>query len=332
VPGAEVGVGGEDAAVEVDRGHVAEAGDGDVQQLLRRGLQVEGRTDVRPGLVEQGQAAAGAGGLALGALTARDIHDLSGHAHGPVAGAQQPVERDGPAAATRLGRQGPVEAQVDDGLAGLQDAVQGLLEPLRLRARQQVEDAQPAQVGRGDAEPFGEGLVDALDHAGPVEQDEAGGGLAEDGLGGGQIGLDPPELAQVHGHADDAAAPVLALGRHQVELGDALGAVAVAVGGGADPLLPGEDLGHPLPAAPPELAGREGGDGVTADGLLGGDVEELGGAVAPLADPPVRADGEGRDPYVVVDGAGLAVTPLRGRRLVHGVAHSFVTSVGIGRG
>jgi hypothetical protein len=172
----------------------------------------------------------------------------------------------------------------------------------------------------------------SADHAGPVEQDEAGGGLAEDGLGGGQIGLDPPELAQVHGHADDAAAPVLALGRHQVELGDALGAVAVAVGGGADPLLPGEDLGHPLPAAPPELAGREGGDGVTADGLLGGDVEELGGAVAPLADPPVRADGEGRDPYVVVDGAGLAVTPLRGRRLVHGVAHSFVTSVGIGRG
>ncbi len=258
------------------------------------------------GLVEQGEVAPHAVGLALGDVPAGDVGHLPGDAHRLPAGAVEAVQRDRPEPVA-LDRDA-VHPQVEHRLAAIQHLAQRDGQPVRLGGREEVVRAEARQVGRCQADPGGEGVVDALEAQPLVEQDEAGRGLPEDGLGGGQVGLDPAQPAEVDGQTGRAGGRECAVG-HQVELGEALGAGGVAVGGGADPLLAGEDALQPGAAALPELARHEGGDRVGADRLAGGQAEELRGAVAPLADPAVRADREGGDADVVVDRAGLPVAP-----------------------
>ncbi len=276
------------------------------------------------GFVQQGQAAADARRLALGDMAAGDVQHLPGDAHRVAGRAVQAVERDGPvpdavtARGARAGagagvgagaRRGAREAQVQHGLAAGQHLAQRDHQALGLAGEEQVVRGEALQLGVRQPEAGREGVVDALQSQVEAEEEEAGRGLAEDGLGGGEVGLDPAEPAQVHGEAGGAR--VAAVG-HQVDLGEALAAVGVAVRRGADPLLALQDAVQPGPAALPELARDEGGDRIGADRLGGGHAEELGGPAAPLADQTVGADREGGDPDVVVDGPHRAVTPADG--------------------
>ncbi len=165
-----------------------------------------------------------------------------------------------------------------------------------------------------------------------VDQQEAERGLAEDGLRGGEVGLDAAQDAYVDDDADGGLLPVLGAGRHDVHLGEAAppapafavpvrvtggvryggpGGVRCAEGDHAGPLPAVEDFGHLALAALAQLGVDEGVDGIGAHGVFGGDAEQLLRTQAPLVDEAVGTDGEGRDLDVVVDGAGRVALPHR---------------------
>lgn len=240
---------------------------------------------------------------------------------GPAA---HPVQVDGPVAALVGPRQETRDVHVGDGVAGLQDPAQGRGDPLGLGARQIVVDALAPVIVRAAAEEGGETVVDAANPQVGVDQDESEGRLTENRLRGGEVGLDAAQRAYVDDDADGGLLALLGPRRHHIDLGEALPA-ALAVGRRrghpeghhAGPLAAVQDLRHLALALRAQVRVDEGLDGVHADGMLGGDAEELLGAQTPLLDQTVGAYGEGRDLDVVVDRAGRAALPhgVTGRRL-----------------
>lgn len=165
-----------------------------------------------------------------------------------------------------------------------------------------------------------------------VDQQEAERGLAENGLRGGEVGLDAAERADVDDDADGGLVAVQSAGRHDVHLGEAL--LAAAAAGHrvrhperhhTGPLPPVEDLGHLALTAFAQVGVDEGVDGVHADGPVRGDAEDLLRAQTPLVDEAVGTDRERGDLDVVVDRTGRTALPhgvTRRRRLVRAVGEA----------
>ncbi|MGX1367690.1 hypothetical protein RKD19_003049 [Streptomyces canus] len=325
--------------VEVDGGQVAEAGHDDVEEFAGRGLQVERVPYAGAGLVQQGEIAPCGGCLTGGGAAGGDVGSQPGDADGPAGAAAHPVQVDGPVAALVGARQKARDVHVRDGVAGLQDPAQGRGDPLGLGTGQVVVDALAAVVVRAAAEEGGETVVDAADPQLGVDQHESEGRLTENRLRGGEVGLDAPQCAHIDDDADGGLLTLLGPRRHDVDLGEPLPAALALVrrllrghpeGNHTGPLAAVQDLRHLALALRAQVLVDEGLDGVHADGVLGGDAEELLGPQAPLVDQTVGAYGEGRDLDVVVDRAGRAALPhgVGGRRLVgtdlcHGITHGL---------
>lgn len=339
-------VAGQQTLVQIDRREVAEAGDDDVEEFACGGLQVEGVAYAGARLVQKGEISPCRGRFPGGGATGGDVGSEPGDPDGAPASAVHPVEVDGPVAALVGTGHLPGDVHVRDGVAGLQDPAQDRRHPLGLRAREVVVDPLAAVVVDAAAEDGGEPLVGAPDPEVGVDQQESERRLTENRLRGGEIRLDVPQGAYVHDDAQGGTLAVLGRGRHHIDLGEALGALAVrggVLGGGhpeghqAGPLAAVQDLRHLALTGLTPVRGHERLDGVHADGLLGGDAEDLLGPQTPLVDQPVGADGEGRGLDVVVDRTGWTALPHRvpRRHLAdravgragHRAAHSFARAV-----
>ncbi len=221
---------------------------------------------------------------------------------------------------------GTDELDVGHGLSGVQDLAQRGGEPVGLAAGQEVVRGAAAVPGDGAAESLGETLVDAQQGQVGAEEEEAERRLAENSFRCGDVGLYSAQRPDVDGDAEGGAVAGGILTGHHIDLGqalfDAIAAVAAVAAGTAVALV--RDEPGPGPAVEAAL-GEEGGGGapagargrpedllrVLADGVPGRYSEEFGRPFAPLVDPAVGAEGEGRHTDVVVEGAGWTVLPHR---------------------